>query len=340
MRYVYLPKRSGTNYQGMVLSWLKSSNDLRMLDVPSNEVVEEFQIHNGTSFVTVPDSGWVGTSELDGRTFRIVTNLNAYDYEIQGYLAQPVDITIIGSLTRTMIQGQMIYEVAKITYDVYGATIYSPLASVSETSYCQVVLRSDSIGFTEQTIDVYNLNPNAPSGKYYIDYRYTNPFYSTDNSLKSTKSRTLYMVDRDTRENIAIGSSFSQKFRDVNVEFGASVESGYSKDLSISTFNLISDGDNLVQNIYNILFTAPGERFNNPTFGCGLKLRVFHLMTDVEQSLMEEDVFSAIEKYEVRVRIDKAQSSVKVNQSARAIGIDLFLILPESNRRVRFILKT
>jgi phage baseplate assembly protein W len=48
------------------------------------------------------------------------------------------------------------------------------------------------------------------------------------------------------------------------------------------------------QMMYQVLFTAPGERINRPDFGCGIKRLVFAPNSEVSAALAQVTIFQAL----------------------------------------------
>lgn len=51
------------------------------------------------------------------------------------------------------------------------------------------------------------------------------------------------------------------------------------------------------QMIFQVLFTAPGERINRPDFGCGVKRLVFAPNSEVSASLAQVTIFQALTRF-------------------------------------------
>jgi phage baseplate assembly protein W len=51
------------------------------------------------------------------------------------------------------------------------------------------------------------------------------------------------------------------------------------------------------QMIFQVLFTAPGERVNRPDFGCGVKRLVFAPNSEVSASLAQVTIFQALTRW-------------------------------------------
>ena len=51
------------------------------------------------------------------------------------------------------------------------------------------------------------------------------------------------------------------------------------------------------QMMFQVLFTAPGERINRPDFGCGIKRLVFAPNSEVSASIAQVTIFEALTKW-------------------------------------------
>lgn len=104
----------------------------------------------------------------------------------------------------------------------------------------------------------------------------------------------------------------------------------YNKDFSFSNYTQISDENTIIQNIYNIILTRPGERIFNPDFGCSIHQEVFHLMDsdDIEESKILDILINDIGIFEPRATILKDRSIVNVSPDSNSINIILAVLVP------------
>lgn len=89
------------------------------------------------------------------------------------------------------------------------------------------------------------------------------------------------------------------------------------------------DGDTHIRDlIEQLLFTAPGERVNRPSFGCGLGRLVFEPLSKelamsaqfIVQAALTEWLGSRIEVGEVSIEIEDAKLNVTVSYRLRRSG--------------------
>jgi uncharacterized protein len=63
----------------------------------------------------------------------------------------------------------------------------------------------------------------------------------------------------------------------------------------------LAEEENYAQHIeqmmFQVLFTAPGERINRPDFGCGIKRLVFAPNSEVSAALAQVTIFQALNKW-------------------------------------------
>ena len=55
--------------------------------------------------------------------------------------------------------------------------------------------------------------------------------------------------------------------------------------------------EHIEQMMFQILFTAPGERINRPDFGCGIKRLVFAPNSEVSASIAQVTIFEALTRW-------------------------------------------
>jgi uncharacterized protein len=71
--------------------------------------------------------------------------------------------------------------------------------------------------------------------------------------------------------------------------------------------------EHVEQMMYQVLFTAPGERVNRPDFGCGIRRLVFAPNSEVSAALAQVTIFQALTKW--------LGSAITVND-VKALAID------------------
>jgi len=68
-----------------------------------------------------------------------------------------------------------------------------------------------------------------------------------------------------------------------------------------SDLGILRNEQAVMESVYNILLTQPGERVMNPFFGCDLNQYLFEMIDHVTAHKIMNDVYSAIERFEPRL---------------------------------------
>lgn len=114
---------------------------------------------------------------------------------------------------------------------------------------------------------------------------------------------------------------------------GLTLPAIYNRDLSISNFVEIVDENSIVQNVYNIILTRPGERLFNPDFGCDIQNRAFELID--QNNTNNDEVFTiiddSIKSFEPRAQLIKNQSFIIMNPDGNSVNMLLALLLPSGS---------
>src|SRR5262249_26845844 len=68
----------------------------------------------------------------------------------------------------------------------------------------------------------------------------------------------------------------------------------------------------VTQLIFQVLFTAPGERVNRPEFGCGVRRMLFAPNSDVSASLAQVSVHQALDRWlGTAIRVEDVQVAAR-----------------------------
>ncbi|MBI1332582.1 MAG: GPW/gp25 family protein [Armatimonadetes bacterium] len=86
--------------------------------------------------------------------------------------------------------------------------------------------------------------------------------------------------------------------------------------------------DHVSQMIEQVLFTAPGERLNRPTFGCGIRQALFGPLGDVQaaatqmliQSSLQQWLSQQIEVRSVEVIAEDSTLTISISYVVRRTG--------------------
>jgi uncharacterized protein len=79
---------------------------------------------------------------------------------------------------------------------------------------------------------------------------------------------------------------------------------------------MVSAEDDIWESLYILLNTSPGERVLNPSFGCGLKSKVFGRINESTITEIKDIIEKAVLFFETRITLD----SVKVDTSGQYEG--------------------
>ena len=95
---------------------------------------------------------------------------------------------------------------------------------------------------------------------------------------------------------------------------------------------MVSAELDIQQSLQILLATAPGERVMQPTFGCGLKGKMFENFNESSATLMKDLIQRAILFFEPRVSVDKIDIREQDVQAGEVI-IDIAYIVRATNSR-------
>lgn len=158
--------------------------------------------------------------------------------------------------------------------------------------------------------------------------------------VKVPKGSVSESIVVKVNDKISVGSYFIVIFNEVIYENKTkqkgSFDPGeqrspiYNKDLSITDFGEVSDENSILQNIYNIILTKPGERLFNPNFGCEIHDVLFDLIdgTEVESKEILDILKKSIELNESRAKVIEAQSDVILIADTNSLYIKLAVLVP------------
>lgn len=82
-------------------------------------------------------------------------------------------------------------------------------------------------------------------------------------------------------------------------------------DMESGKVGMVSDDDDIRESLRILLATNPGERVMRPTFGCGLKARVFESITVANVTEIRDLVERAILFFEPRITVEGVEIKVE-----------------------------
>jgi phage baseplate assembly protein W len=109
----------------------------------------------------------------------------------------------------------------------------------------------------------------------------------------------------------------------------------YNRDMGFNNITEVTDETSLIQNVYSILLTNPGERLFSQNFGTGITERLFKLGSQAEGLSLLQECIQKVNMYEPRVYIDGDQSSCEFDDSENRYFLLLCCVLPSA--RTEFI---
>lgn len=96
----------------------------------------------------------------------------------------------------------------------------------------------------------------------------------------------------------------------------------------------------VIRSLKNLILTNRGERFFNPSLGCGLKRLLFEPMDDVTTDLIKSAITTTIEQNEPRVQLILVDVRSQEDQDAYYVSITFALVNAPSNQlRFSVVLK-
>ena len=92
----------------------------------------------------------------------------------------------------------------------------------------------------------------------------------------------------------------SQGFKDISMSFQANP---LNDDLIA-----LKNENAIARSIRNIVFTLPGEKFFNPSFGSRITESLFENIDDITATVIVDEIRESIETYEDRVQLDSVKA--------------------------------
>ena len=92
----------------------------------------------------------------------------------------------------------------------------------------------------------------------------------------------------------------SRGFKDISMTFQANP---LNNDLIA-----IKDANAIARSVKNIVFTLPGEKFFNPTFGSRISRTLFENIDDITASVIVDEIKESIRNFEPRVELLDVQA--------------------------------
>jgi phage baseplate assembly protein W len=106
----------------------------------------------------------------------------------------------------------------------------------------------------------------------------------------------------------------SQGFKDISMTFQTNP---LTKDLIV-----LKNENAIARSVKNIVFTVPGEKPFNPTFGSRITDSLFENIDDITASQIETELRDSIERFEPRVSITTLRVTANIDEN----GFDVTLV--------------
>lgn len=111
----------------------------------------------------------------------------------------------------------------------------------------------------------------------------------------------------------------------------------YDMDKKVLRKGEIWDVDVINQSIEMILGTLYGERIFNPSFGCGLQLKIFDTITESSGEEILEEISVALKRWEDRITVLENEMRLYFNEDSHTLLITIPYIIRE--REIKSIFK-
>ena len=105
----------------------------------------------------------------------------------------------------------------------------------------------------------------------------------------------------------------SQGFKDISMSFESNP---LTKDLIA-----IKNETAIARSIRNIVFTLPGEKFFNPSFGSDISGSLFENIDDITGGIIEDQIRQSINNYEPRVNLMEVRTNPNFDNNAFDVTI-------------------
>jgi len=110
----------------------------------------------------------------------------------------------------------------------------------------------------------------------------------------------------------------SQGFKDISMTF----QSNPLNDDLIA----LKNENAIARSIRNIVFTLPGEKFFNASFGSRITESLFENIDDITSTIIVDEITQSIENYEERVKLLDVQASPNYDNNSYDLTIRYLII--------------
>ena len=125
----------------------------------------------------------------------------------------------------------------------------------------------------------------------------------------------------------------SQGFKDISMTFQANP---LNEDLIA-----LKNENAIARSIRNIVFTTPGEKFFNPSFGSRITESLFENIDDITATIIVDEIRESIQNYEPRVDLNNVEAFPNYENNSFDLTITYTIIGSEiPPQELQFVLQT
>ena len=125
----------------------------------------------------------------------------------------------------------------------------------------------------------------------------------------------------------------SQGFKDISMTFQANP---LNEDLIA-----LKNENAIARSIRNIVFTLPGEKFFNPSFGSRITESLFENIDDITATIIVDEIRESIQNYEPRVDLNNVEAFPNYDNNSFDLVITYTVIGSEiPPQELQFVLQT
>ena len=125
----------------------------------------------------------------------------------------------------------------------------------------------------------------------------------------------------------------SQGFKDISMTFQANP---LNDDLIA-----LKNENAIARSIRNIVFTTPGEKFFNPSFGSRITESLFENIDDITATIIVDEIRESIQNYEPRVDLNNVEAFPNYDNNSFDLVITYTIIGSEiPPQELQFVLQT
>jgi phage baseplate assembly protein W len=140
-----------------------------------------------------------------------------------------------------------------------------------------------------------------------------------------TDDATVYVDASNVNRNVALAKKLKPGVIDPHKVNSTAL---YNRDMGFVDMTEVTDETSLIQNVYMILLTNPGERLFSQDFGTGIEQKLFKLGSVEEGISLLQECIRKVSIYEPRVYIDGDQSTCEFDNSLNHYTLILCCVLP------------